>query len=91
MGNNKSKHKQEKADGVIMMKETNIPFLIIEAKKPDVKEKEKRVDLKKLTLNLKASWKGRKYQIPLFGVQIFINLFIIRICLCLKTCFIVSK
>lgn len=46
--NRKGKNKQEKADGGIFIKETDTPFLIIEAKKPDVMEKENERDLKKI-------------------------------------------
>ncbi|KAG2232834.1 hypothetical protein INT48_005702 [Thamnidium elegans] len=69
-GTTNQKNKQEKADGGIMIKETNTPFLIIEAKKPDVGEKKKAKYLHKLALNLKTAWKGKKYEIPLFGVHI---------------------
>ncbi|KAI9249604.1 hypothetical protein EDC94DRAFT_652431 [Helicostylum pulchrum] len=56
------KAKNDNADGGIMIKETSTPFLIIEAKKPDVGEK--------LALNLKTAWKEKNYEIPLFGVHV---------------------
>ncbi|GAA5799000.1 hypothetical protein HPULCUR_004409 [Helicostylum pulchrum] len=63
-----SPNKQEKADGGIMIKETSTPFLIIEAKKPDVGEK--------LALNLKTAWKEKNYEIPLFGVHVAVPAFL---------------
>lgn len=53
-----------------MIKRTQTPFLIIEAKKLDVSEKTKREDLFKMAKNLKEACNYRHFDCPLFGVHI---------------------